>query len=51
MFVMLCDIGMILFKKPGDLEPILFVPVIDALVIKNPKGIEKAKQFMIKVNL
>ena len=46
---MLCDVGLILFKKPGDIEPILFVPVVDALIIKDPKSIEKPKQFMMKV--
>ena len=40
-FVMLCDVGLIIFKKPGDLEPLFFVPIVDALVIKNPKLVEK----------
>lgn len=48
---MLCDVGLILFKKPGDLEPLLFVPIVDALVIKNPKSVEKSKPNMIKVLL
>lgn len=33
---MLTNVGLILFKKPGDLEPILFVSIVDAIVIKNP---------------
>ena len=48
-FVMLCDVGLIIFKKPGDLEPLFFVPIVDALVIKNPKLVEKGKTNMIKV--
>lgn len=36
-FVVLCDVGLLLFKKFGDFEPIHFVPIADALVIKNPR--------------
>lgn len=49
MFVILCDVGLILFKKYGDFEPILFVPVADALVIKNPKQVKEQKPNMFKV--
>ena len=35
-FVVLSDIGLIILKKAGEFEPLLFIPFIDALVIKNP---------------
>ncbi|CAK65364.1 unnamed protein product (macronuclear) [Paramecium tetraurelia] len=35
-FVILTNVGLILFKKPGDFEPILFVSLVDAIVIKDP---------------
>jgi hypothetical protein len=50
-FVILCDVGLILFKKYGDFEPILFVPVADSLVIKNPKQIKEQKPNMFKVTV
>jgi serine/threonine-protein phosphatase PP1 catalytic subunit len=48
-FVLLCDVGLILFKKLGDLEPLLFVPLAEALVIKNPKAVDRQRPNMIKV--
>lgn len=40
-FVILCEVGLILFKKAGELEPLLFIPIVDALVIKHPIDSEK----------
>lgn len=44
---MLCEVGLIVFEKPGDLRPELFVPIADALIIKNPRNVERANVFKI----
>ncbi|KAM3139542.1 hypothetical protein pb186bvf_008378 [Paramecium bursaria] len=47
-FVLLTNVGLIIFKKPGDMEPILFVSIVEAMVIKNPLT-EHNKQFIFKI--
>lgn len=47
-FVVLCEVGLILFEKPGELKPLLFVPIADAMVIKNPKNVDKPNAFKIQ---
>ncbi|CAD8186089.1 unnamed protein product [Paramecium pentaurelia] len=47
-FVILTNVGLILFKKPGDFEPILFVSLVDAIVIKDPI-IQTHQQNLLKV--
>jgi serine/threonine-protein phosphatase PP1 catalytic subunit len=48
--VILCEVGLILFKKAGELEPVLFIPIVEALVIKNPIDSEKQRPYMFKVD-
>ncbi|CAD8108952.1 unnamed protein product [Paramecium sonneborni] len=47
-FVILTNVGLVLFKKPGDAEPILFISFVEAIVIKNP-SFETSKQYIIKI--
>jgi len=49
MFIILCEVGLILFEKPGDMVPTLFIPIVDALVIKNPKIADTQRPHMFKV--
>lgn len=37
-----------IFKKPGEIEPLLFISLVDALVIKNPIT-EHNKPHILKV--
>ncbi|KAL4512495.1 hypothetical protein ABPG72_020332 [Tetrahymena utriculariae] len=46
-FFVLSNIGLVSFAKPGDSKPLLFIPINDALVIKDPAGQEK--KFCIKI--
>ncbi|CAD8088141.1 unnamed protein product [Paramecium primaurelia] len=47
-FVILTNVGLVLFKKPGDAEPILFISFVDAVVIKNPL-FDTTKQHTLKI--
>ena len=50
-FILLTNVGLIIFKKPGEMTPLLFVSIVEAMVVKNPIGSEVHKEFMFKVNL
>ncbi|CAD8103952.1 unnamed protein product [Paramecium sonneborni] len=47
-FVILTNVGLILFKKPGDFQPILFISLVDAIVIKDPI-LETNKKNLLKI--
>lgn len=46
-FFVLSNIGLLSFAKPGDSKPQLFIPINEALVIKDPSGQER--KFCIKI--
>lgn len=49
-FFVLADIGLIAFDsfdKPTDSKPLLFIPVCEALTLKDPSGVDKP--FVIKI--
>lgn len=37
-FALLADVGLILFRQAGEQQPIAFIPIADAMVVKQPLG-------------